>query len=246
MMPIKLICASLNFQRLDAQALKELSNAYLNNNPETILNFKVELGFPVEQLAIIEKCNAVILVFCYYEDLSEDFIQGRILSAWDKLSQGGIIKTIKYIKFFDNIDAIKYLGECSLGLHSVTLGDSQVLSQVCDALGKASDIQSESPVFSLLTTWLKHIASEAKLRTKLFAGNTSIERLAAEITVREIKKAEDISLIGFGKSGQLIAKILNEEFHYDLIIANRSVDALLEIKKKMESILWICRIVKSY
>lgn len=125
MMPIKLICASLNFQRLDAQALKELSNAYLNNNPETILNFKAELGFPVEQLAIIEKCNAVILVFCYYEDLSEDFIQGRILSAWDKLSQGGIIKTIKYIKFFDNIDAIKYLGECSLGLHSVTLEGSQ-------------------------------------------------------------------------------------------------------------------------
>jgi hypothetical protein len=80
-MPIKIICASLNFQRLNAQALSDLSDAHLNNDSKTIVDFKKNVGFPIEQLAIIEKCNAVNLVFCYREDYSDDFIRGRILNT---------------------------------------------------------------------------------------------------------------------------------------------------------------------
>jgi hypothetical protein len=62
-LPINIVCASLNFQRLDSQALGKLSSAYLVNDLETISNFKKELGFQVEQLVIIEKCNAVMVIF---------------------------------------------------------------------------------------------------------------------------------------------------------------------------------------
>ncbi len=230
--PIKIVCVSLNFQKLDDMALKALSNAYLSNDVEVISNFKQNVGFPIEQFSVIEKCNAVLLVFCYYDDLSSDFIHSRILDTWDKLSRGGIVGSLRHIKFFENIDAIKYLGECSVGLHSVTLGDSQVLSQMCDALQKASIIQSTNPTFSVLVSWLKNLAEEVRLRTELFTGNISLERIAAEIISREIKKEEKVSLVGFGKSGKLIAKILNEELGYHLKIANRTASALNEIKKK--------------
>ena len=45
-MPIKVACVSLNFQRLDSRALDSLANAYLSNDSETISNFKKYLvGF---------------------------------------------------------------------------------------------------------------------------------------------------------------------------------------------------------
>ncbi len=231
-LPINIACASLNFQRLDSQSLGKLSSAYLNNDVETISNFKKELGFQVEQLVIIEKCNAVMVIFCYYDNLSKDFIQGRVLSVWDKLSRSGVVDSIKSIKFFENSEAIRYLGECSVGLHSVTIGDSQVLSQVSDALQIAIKIQPTNPTFPIISLWIKSLASEVKLRTNLFAGNTSLERIAAEIVSQKIEKGGTISLIGYGKTGKLIAKILNNELGYHLKIANRSADALAEIKKE--------------
>lgn len=89
-LPINIVCASLNFQRLNEEAMNNLSNAYLKNDQETILDFRENIGFNVEQLVIIEKCNAVMVVFCYYENLSKDFIRGRVLDTWDKLSKGGL------------------------------------------------------------------------------------------------------------------------------------------------------------
>ena len=228
--PIKITCVSLNFQRLDDMALNALFNAQLDFNSEAISTFKQSLGFPVEQISIIKKCNAIIIVFCYFEKFSNDFVRSRVLSTWDKLSKGGIIKSIRHIKFFEDIEALKYLGECSVGLHSVTLGDSQVLSQINDALRSAAAIQPENPTLHLISSWLKKISYEVKLRTNLCQGNTSMERIATERINRIFEKQEKITLIGFGKSGKLIAKIITEEMGYCLKIANRSAGALSEIK----------------
>lgn len=225
-LPINIACVALNFQRLDEEAMNDLSNAYLNNDPETISKFKEQVGFPVEQFAIIEKCNAVILVLCYQEDLSKDLVRGRVLDTWDRLSRGGIIKAIRHIKFFENDEALKYIGECAIGLHSVTVGDSQVLAQIHDSLQDAADFQPGSPTLSLINIWIKELAAEVKLRTNIFSGNTSLERIAAERINREIEKSGKIALVGYGKAGRLIAKILSKEFHYHLKIANRSPEAL--------------------
>lgn len=124
------------------------------------------------------------------------------------------------------------MGECSIGLHSVTLGDSQVLSQVTDALQNGSIIQPKNPTLSILASWLKNLAAEVRLRTNLFEGNISLERITAEVIARKIDKRKQISLIGFGKSGKLVAKILDEELGYCLKIANRSTSVLDEVKKK--------------
>ena len=231
-MPIKIACVSLNLQRLDESALNTLSDAFLENDSETVASFKRDVGFPVEQLAVIRKCNAVILVIVYYDDLAPDFVRSRVLDTWDKLSRGGIIEALRHIKFFEGIDAIRYLAECSVGLHSVTLGDSQVLSQVCDAIQIASVLQPKNPVLNTLALWLKSLAIEVKLRTALFEGNTSLERIATEIVVREIEKGEKISLIGLGRSGKLVLKILTEELGYHLKIANRTAGVVNEIGKK--------------
>lgn len=130
----KIICAVLNYQRLDEKALNNLNSANLKYDPEFLNKFKNNLGLEIDSIAIIEKCNAVMLLISYQDDLSFEYIRGRILSTWDSHAHSGIINLIRDIKFYEGIDAIKFLGECAVGIHSVTVGDSQVLSQIVEGL----------------------------------------------------------------------------------------------------------------
>jgi glutamyl-tRNA reductase len=222
----KILCASLNYRRLNKTILNKLDSASINNDYKSLENFKSSLGFEVESIAIIKKCNAIILVLSYKEDLSFEFITGRILTTWDYYANVSITTLINDIKFHTDLEAIEYLAECAAGIHSVTIGDSQVLSQLKQGL--ASGLQGETGVLKLISIWLEDIVNESKLKTSLFDGNTSLERIACKIIVDKIKKDKCTVLFGYGKSGKLIAKILNRENSLPLQIVNRSK---VEIKK---------------
>lgn len=223
----KIICASLNYRKLDKETLKRLDSAKISNDKKSLENFKSSLGFEVESLAIIKKCNAIILVLSYQEDLSFEFISGRILTTWDSHSNVSITTFINDIKFFVDLDAIQYLAECAAGIHSVTIGDSQVLSQIKHGL--TSGFHGDSGILKLISIWLEKIVNESKIKTSLFDGNTSLERIACNIIINSIKQKNKTLLFGYGKSGKLVAKILNRENSFSLDIINRSE---VDIKKE--------------
>ncbi len=231
-LPINIRCVSLNFQDLTEKKMSILSDAYLENSEEQINRFKKNLGFLVEQIAIVHKCNAIMLVFVYYQDLSDEYFRGRVLEVWDKFSRNGITKHLKYIKFFSNKTALIYLAECVLGLHSVVIGDTQVFSQIDDSIRKASQIQGNNPTFKVLVAWLSNVSREVKLKTMLLRGNTSLERIACSIVDSRINKKDKVCLLGLGKSGKLIAKILSEELKCDLMASDIDSEVLKEMAQR--------------
>lgn len=56
----KIICAALNYQRLDEKALNNLKSANLKHDSEFLNQFKNDLGLDIDSIAVIEKCNAVM------------------------------------------------------------------------------------------------------------------------------------------------------------------------------------------
>lgn len=219
-LPINIKCVALNFQELSDKNLLMLSDSYLEDSEETINAFKKMLGFPIEQLAIIHKCNANVLVFAYYQNLSDEYFRGRVLDVWDKLSRNGITDDLKYIKIFNNEEAINYLAECVVGIHSVVVGDTQVFAQIHDSLQNAFRMQNYNPTFKILAGWLNNILNEVKAKTALMKGNVSLERIAACIAAKEINKDEKLCILGLGKSGQLLTKIFSEELKYNLTVSD--------------------------
>lgn len=217
----KIICAALNYQRLDEKALSNLEFANLKNDSEFLHQFKNDLGLEIDSIAVIEKCNAVMLLISYQDDLSFEYVKGRMLSTWDSHAHNGIMSLIRDIKFYDGIDAIKFLGECAIGIHSVTVGDSQVLSQMIEGL--KSGLHGAGSPFTFIANWLKDLTNECKLKTSIFDGNTSLERIASELVVKNISVGKKSVLVGYGKSGKLIAKILNAENALPLHIINRTI-----------------------
>lgn len=174
----------------------------------------------IDSIAITKKCNAIIVTIIYYDCLSLEYIQGRLLNSWDKLSKNGILDFKKDIKFYHNNDALQYLAESSVGIHSVTTGDSQVLSQISD--GFKNGLNRKNDYLSLINNWIHSVADECRLKTDIFKGNTSLERIASDYIIQKTDKDKDILLVGYGKSGKLIAKILNRENNRPLLILNRT------------------------
>ena len=223
----KIICAALNYQRLDEKSLANLKSANLKNNSEFLDEFKNDLGIDIDSIAVIEKCNAVMLLISYQEDFSFEYIRGRMLSTWDHYAYGGIMEFVREIKFYEGIDAVRYLGECAVGIYSVTVGDSQVLSQMTEGL--MSGLYGDGNSFKLIVDWLSDLVNECKLKTNIFEGSISLERIASEFVVKNIPAGKQTVLIGYGKSGKLIAKILNRENKLPLYIVNRTV---IDIQKE--------------
>jgi glutamyl-tRNA reductase len=222
-----LVCCTLNYQRLDENALSNLAKAALENSSDFLLRFKQDLGFKSDTIAVVRKCNAVMIIITYQEDLALEYLSGRILHAWDTLSASGIMGFVKDIKFYEGTHALQYLGECAAGIHSVTIGDSQVLAQLMEGLTKG--IHGYSNTLKLIANWLPEVVEECKARTKLLEGNTSLERIASDIIADSVGPQGQCVLLGYGKSGKLVAKILNTEDNLPLVIVNRSP---IDVKKR--------------
>ncbi len=232
---IRITCVSLNFEELNKVNLDALKHASLANNMETINHLKAKLSFPIDQLAMIKKCNAVMLLVIHTWNADKETLYDRLLSAWDSLSDGGITDMLKKIKIFDDEDAIKYLGECAAGLHSVVVGDSQVYSQIYDSLKNASESQRGSPVLDTLASWLQKTHATIMKETGISSGNASMERLACDDVAKVIEKNEKVAILGLGKSGQLITKILTAEKNIPSIVIDRTEAKSREIASKYKT-----------
>jgi len=234
--PVEFVCASLNFTKINREAADMLKSASSPNKKNLIEKFKRKIGITVKQLAIIQKCNAVMIILSHTENVSEDYLHHCLLDTWHKLSNRGIIELTKKIQFFHNEIAIRFIGEVALGLHSVTLGDSQVFAQVNNAIKCESQLNKTEPIFSILSSWLQDLLKEVKEKTMLFSGNTSLERIAVNQLIGRVPSDSNILIIGAGQSGSLIAKILTEEHKYKIWITNRNYERLEEISTEKSTI----------
>jgi len=240
-------CIYLNFRKLDDAALSKLDKAHISNTEKTIEEFKQLQDFRIEQLAIVKKCNAIMLIIIA-ESVNESHFEKRILSSWDKLSKGGISSFRNDIRFKKGKDALMFIAEASVGIHSLVIGDSQVYGQITGALSDAVQIQQHSPFLKNLSNWLQSLNSEVKAQTKLFEGNTSIERITCELITTKHLDIKSVLVIGLGMSGQLVAKIISEETKLNLSVCNRTLSESVEefVKKINTKFLPIDEIINGF
>jgi glutamyl-tRNA reductase len=235
---LHIFVASVNFQRLDRTSDKVLNEIAIENTPEVCQELRQKLGFEIEQIAVINKCNAVSIVVSFFGDYDESFIIGRISSSWDDIAPVGLANAFRYVKTYQDEAAFKYLSECALGLNSVTVGDSQVLAQVTSALTDADEYQQDGyRAFPQIATTIKRLAFDAKTTTELYSGSTSLERVATELFSQKSKGGENVLVLGAGRTGSLIVKILATEFSdITVSISNRTQSRAEEISKKHPSV----------
>lgn len=181
------------------------------------------LTWPLDDVAVIEKCNAVVLVATVAVDADPDFVREILLDRWLEVSPD-LERVISKIDHRAGLPALEYLGQVAVGLRSVVLGDGQVYSQVVHGLRTAQGFDDQRSPFSLISRRLAGLRTTVRNSTSLQEGNVSLERIAAGRLAADLgTSGATVAVVGLGRTGQLIAKILSKETSHDLVATNRTV-----------------------
>ncbi|MEN3042836.1 MAG: amino acid--tRNA ligase-related protein [Fervidobacterium sp.] len=237
---INLYCISFNLQSLTNEDLKLLDSIKLIGKQEDILKVYQKIRrklfyLPIEQLAIVQKCNGIIIFTICFRTLDPELIHDNLIKVWIELANLKSENTMKLthkLQYFQNEEALLYIAECACGLRSLVPGDIQVFSQVTKSFKESPDY-SKYPILDSICQWLSEVNQKVNKETKFHTGLISVERIVSDIIVKECAKIDKnqngvVSILGFGMSGKLITKILIEETSLLLNIYSRNIQKVSE------------------
>ncbi len=220
----RLHALSFEMRRLNESSSALLGAALIPANPDIspAQIFRSHLVWPLEDVAVIEKCNAVIVVATVAIDTHPDFVRQMILERWLELAPN-LVSVLPQIEHHVGLDALEYLGQVAVGLRSVVLGDGQVYAQVVQGLRTAQDADNRHSPFLIVSRRLAALRKAVRSSTSLQEGNVSLERLAVDRIKAELSsKGSRVTLAGCGRTGRLIAEILSKETDHEIVVTNRT------------------------
>ncbi len=180
------------------------------------------LVWPLEDIAVVEKCNAVIVVATVSTDTDPPFVRDVLLDRWLEVAPD-VERVISQIEQYSGVRAIEYLGEVAVGLRSVVLGDGQVHSQVVHGLRTALGANDQRSPFSVISRRLAVLREAVRSTTPLQEGNTSLERVAVERLTSDLGRGgARVAIVGYGRTGRLLTEILSKDTSHDLVVTNRT------------------------
>lgn len=176
-----------------------------NKIPEQLTNV---LSFPgVKEAVILSTCNRT--EYYLYIDQNE-FMHGDMLRYLSNHTGYEIAEVISTSYGKSNLDAAKHLFTVATGLDSLIIGETQILSQVKQALATAIEQGTSGPILNSL--FHKSISFSKKMHTKTNLDQLSYNPGSAAVKLFK-EEWESIGdkrflLIGSGKMIRLAAKML--------------------------------------
>jgi glutamyl-tRNA reductase len=231
-----LFVAGVSFRDLTEENLQVLEDIALVSSRDRCRELLNECKTPLYELSILTKCNAVMVIAICLHPTTLRSMQASILQAWSHLTNGNAFRNRHFIKYFAGLDALRYLHEVAVGLHSVTLGDAQVFNQTRQALADSCYRVGDSSLLSTVVSSLRYTRRRVDTETTFFRGNISLERIACGIVQSACAAGSRIAIVGTGMSARLLAEILVNELSMATIIAGRNEKALGALRAKYESL----------
>ncbi|MDB4285919.1 glutamyl-tRNA reductase [bacterium] len=201
---------------------------YLSPDERRELLRKLQEGLGVREVLILSTCNRTEVYYLSEKSLTREIIG---LVCIEK----GIDHSENYLHYFeifdDDHDAIRYLFEVSMGLHSHVLGDLQIISQVKEAYSLTHEAKvAEAFLHRLLHTVFhtnKRVHQETAFRDGAASVSYAAAELARELTAR--MECPRVLVAGLGEMGADVARSLDTK-HFHLIgLANRTYEKTVAI-----------------
>ena len=126
-------------------------------------------------------------------------------------------------------DAVAHLFRVAASLDSLVIGEDQILGQVRDAYGTASDIGLVGPLLGPLFHHALAVGKQVRSETELARHPVSVVNLAVHALVDRAEAVPEgrspvVAVIGAGEMGALLARALNDAGLPPAVIVNRSVE----------------------
>ncbi len=176
---------------------------------------------PASEAAIISTCNRTELYCELHANDSDALI--RWFEDFHSLEH----KTLEpYIYSFSDQDAVKHILRVASGLDSLVLGEPQILGQIKDAYGMATDAGTIGRQLNRLFQHTFSVAKQVRTDTAIGSSPVSVAFAAVSLAKRIFANLEEHTalLIGAGDTIELVARHLKDQNIKNMIVANRTVE----------------------
>jgi glutamyl-tRNA reductase len=121
--------------------------------------------------------------------------------------------------------AVAHLFRVASSLDSMVVGETQIVSQVKQALALADAHGSAGKVLRTVFQWALHVAKEVHTETGIASGRVSVGSVAVEFARQIFSRFEDktVLLVGAGEMGKLTLRHVLETSPKRVLIANRTL-----------------------
>jgi len=200
-------------------AIREL--IALNEEETKSFYLKLKDVFDISEALVLSTCNRTEI---YYK--SEEIEPGKIISL---LAAHKGIPAKEVLSYFDVIGeelaAINYLFEVSLGLHSQVIGDLQIPNQIKHAYQWSADMQMAGPFLHRVMHTIffanKRIVQETGFRDG--AASTSYAAVELMEGFLSLINSPKILVLGLGEIGEDVCRTLASKGYNNITISNRTL-----------------------
>ncbi len=214
--PCRIVALGLN-HRTAPLAVRERAAFPEDSQPAALRALVRDYG--VAEAAVLSTCNRAELYLA--GDGSGVEAASRFLAA-----ARGIEAATFAAHFYalQDREAAAHLFRVACGLDSLVIGESQILSQVRDALAQAQRAGSAGGLLNELFQRALHVGKRARNETDIGRGRLSVATAAVELAAQIFPdlRACDALLVGAGEMGALIAQYLCEARIRRLWVASRT------------------------
>lgn len=192
--------------------------------------------FDISEALVISTCNRTEVYYSLPYNVNEDIID-FLVNNTPLSSQKNLKNYFRQIS--DNLEAVQYLFEVSVGLHSQVVGDLQISGQAKNAYQWSADVDMAGPFLHRLMHAIFYTNKKIVQETSYRDGAASISYAATELVDELVNgnKNTKILLVGAGELGEDATKNLISFGYKYLAICNRTKNSAIELANKLGDII---------
>lgn len=203
----------------------------LNEEESKALMLKIRESFEVSEVLVLSTCNRTEIYYVSENNLGEEII--RLIASQKVLSSNELLPYFEIID--DHNEAVRYLFEVSMGLHSQVVGDLQIPNQVKHAYQWAADVQMAGPFLHRLLHTIfftnKKIVQETSFRDG--AASTSYATVEVMETFLPLLSNPKILVVGLGEIGEDVCRTLADKGYKNITITNRTLEKAQKLANEL-------------
>ncbi|MDZ7934805.1 MAG: glutamyl-tRNA reductase [Emticicia sp.] len=203
----------------------------LNEEESKALMLKMRESFEVSEVLVLSTCNRTEVYYVSESDLGESII--RLIASQKILSSNELLPYFDIID--DHNEAVRYLFEVSMGLHSQVVGDLQIPNQVKHAYQWAADVQMAGPFLHRLLHTIfftnKKIVQETSFRDG--AASTSYATVEVMETFLPLLSNPKVLVVGLGEIGEDVCRTLADKGYKNITITNRTLEKAQKLANEL-------------
>ena len=194
------------------------------------LYLKLKEVFGIQEAMVISTCNRTEIFYKAEKELNSSLV--KLLAS----TKG--IDSAMFEGYFDEYtsenEAVSYLFEVSLGLHSQVVGDQQIINQIKQAYQWSADMNMSGTYLHRVLHSIfyanKRVVQETSFRDG--AASTSYATIDLMQSILHSMNQPKILVLGLGEMGEDVAKTLFEKEIKNVTLCNRTLEKAESLAEK--------------